>query len=205
MNPKLELSPLIAVVLFAISLAIVSDGRSGKLQVTGGSEGQELLRIANSDGYDDAAIVRKLAKYRDWTLVNPTPVMMDPGAAQACAPAGLTNISPHASKFISVFVNRTGRDAMLKQREPSFPVGSIIVKEKLKDPAAQSPELLTVMVKREEGYDSTSGDWEYFVMDGAAATILNRGRLPGCNSCHTAYKQNDYVTRTYLPDPVRKT
>ncbi len=143
-----------------------------------------------------------LSKYRAWTLVNPVPVKMEPAVAFMCAAA--PRRSPHEDKFVSVYVNETGRQAMMTQLSPKFPQGSMIVKEKLSSKDAQSPELLTAMIKREKGYHPESGDWEYLVIDGSASKVEKRGKLADCNSCHVAYDSTDYVTRTYLSDEVRR-
>ena len=145
-----------------------------------------------------------LAKYRQWALVNPTPQLMEPRVSTDCAfPGGRQGPSPHENKYISVFVNSLGREEMMTKRHPKFPVGSMIVKEKLGSPDSTKPELLTAMIKREAGYDPEEGDWEYLVLDGAASTIVERGKLTRCSGCHRPYKFSDFVTRTYLPETVR--
>lgn len=146
----------------------------------------------------------EIAHYKEWKLVNPTPQRVDPALSASCSrPFPLVDGGPHAHKYISVYVNSIGADAMLHQRQPVFPEGSIIVKEKLNDATSKEPELLTVMRKREPGYNAASGDWEYLVLDGTAANITDRGKLAGCNSCHTAYKSTDFITRAYLPRETR--
>ena len=146
-----------------------------------------------------------LAKYRQWTLVNPTPELMEPLAAISCVRIpGREEPSPHLHKYISVFVNPVGREQMMTKREPKFPVGSMIVKEKLGKPDSAMPEVLTVMIKREPGYNPDNGDWEYLVLDGPASTIVERGKLTRCSGCHSSYSGTDFVTRTYLPDTVAR-
>ena len=141
-----------------------------------------------------------LSSYKKWTLVNPVPQLMELPVAVACARViGRTEESPHTHKYILVYVNETGRTAMMKQLVPIFPTGSMIVKEKLSDKDSKTPELLTAMVKREKGYNPDSGDWEYVVLDGSASEIKERGTLASCNSCHLNYKHSDFVTKTYLP------
>ena len=145
-----------------------------------------------------------LAKYRQWTLVNPTPELMAPLPAISCAIIpGRQEPSPHLHKYVSVFVNPVGREQMMTKREPKFPVGSMIVKEKLGKPDSTTPEVLTVMIKREAGYYPENGDWEYLVLNGTASTIVERGKLERCSGCHRYYKHSDFVTRTYLPQTVR--
>ena len=145
-----------------------------------------------------------LAEYRKWTLVNPTPQLMDPLPSISCAIIpGREKSSPHLHKYISVFVNPLGREAMMTKRSPKFPVGSMIVKEKLGSPDSTTPEVLTAMIKREPGYNPESGDWEYLVLDGPATKIVEQGKLARCSGCHQSYQSSDFVTRTYLPSAVR--
>ena len=110
--------------------------------------------------------------------------------------------NPHRDKFITVYVNDIGRQAMMEQKAPRFPQNSVIVKEKLTTANSTSPELLTVMVKRESGYDAENGDWEYMVLDGSGKSVQASGRLPACQGCHTMVKNTDYVSRSYLPADV---
>ena len=154
------------------------------------------------DGNPDRLLV-KFSDYRKWTLVNPVPELMDARAALDCAVAFSRNdASPHLNKYISVYVNEAGRAAMMTQLTPKFPPGSIIVKEKLSSKTSATPELLTAMVKHEQGYDPESGDWEYVVLNGTADAITERGKLTNCQSCHLRYRRSDFVTRTYLPREV---
>ncbi|WP_309718661.1 hypothetical protein [Armatimonas sp.] len=79
---------------------------------------------------------------------------------------------------------------------PSFPVGTVLVKEKLDNPKGTgTPELLTAMVKREKGYNPACYDWEFLVLDGKAERILEHGKLARCQSCHAEklYKRTEGV------------
>lgn len=150
----------------------------------------------------DPQLVR-FSDYKKWRLVNPVPELMDPVSAAACAYVRAHD-SPHASKYISVYVNEIGREAMLTQQKPKFPVGSVVIKEKLASKTSAAPELLTAMVKREPGYDAKNGDWEYLTLNGEATQIIASGQLKDCQSCHAFYSHTDYITRTYLPLEVVK-
>lgn len=92
---------------------------------------------------------------------------------------------------------------MMEEKTPHFPQGSIVVKEKLTTSKSTTPELLTVMVKREPGYNPNSGDWEYMVFDGSGKRVQARGKLENCQSCHMSDQDTDYVSRAYLPIEVR--
>jgi hypothetical protein len=150
----------------------------------------------------------EIAGYRQWAKVNPRPARMVRNAAQLCAPmsrfprldsAKPQSDNPHLDKFITVYVNDRGRAAMLEQKTPQFPVGSVIVKEKLSAETSAEPELLTVMIRREAGYNPDSGDWEYLVTDGKGEKVTAQGKLETCNVCHTGVKDTGYIFRSYLP------
>jgi hypothetical protein len=125
--------------------------------------------------------------------------------AAACAPANLPTTRGrdyHGRKYVTVYVNNIGRQAMLEQRDPKFPEGSVIVKEKLPDQSSQTPELMTVMIKRGKGFNPPSGDWEYMVVDGTGTKVLEQGKLENCQTCHTVSTGSDYIFRSYLPSEV---
>jgi hypothetical protein len=143
--------------------------------------------------------------YRQWTRVNPEPVVFHSRLAIQCAAPTRQQIEmekddPHMNKFITVYVNELGTKAMMHEKNPRFPQGSVIVKEKLPSKDSTTPELLTVMFKREAGFNPENGDWEYMVSDGAGQEVHARGRLEKCQSCHTMVKDTDYVYRNYLPN-----
>jgi Cytochrome P460 len=152
--------------------------------------------------------VKEIAGYRDWFKVNQTPEVMQSRTAVLCAaPSGGMSTygpaNPHHEKYITVYVNELGRKAMMEEAKPSFPEGSVIVKEKLPDKSSQTPELLTVMIKRGKGFNSDSGDWEYMVTDGSGTKVAAQGKLENCQGCHQANRGKDYVFRTYLPSDVK--
>ena len=147
--------------------------------------------------------------YKTWTQVHPTALRLPAPVAALCAapttpPSIESSQNPHSQKYFIVYVNETGRVAMMSQLKPVFPEGSIIVKEKLLTQDDTSPELLTVMVKREQGFNPESGDWEYMVVNGSRTEIEGRGKLANCQSCHVTKGETDYVFRSYLPEMVRE-
>ena len=87
--------------------------------------------------------VKEIAGYRSWSKVNNEPQVMPRITATLCAPVSDTRAddpnNPHRNKFVTVYVNDIGRQAMLEQVKPRFPIGSVIVKEKLPDKASQAP------------------------------------------------------------------
>ena len=180
------------IVLAAICLVLLLSAA-----ITLRSRSQEPARSSGPDN---------IAGYRQWTRVNPKPAMIAAQVAQLCAPASAPNPNgPHGpDKYITVYVNDIGRHAMMEEKEPHFPQGSVIVKEKLTTARSATPELLTVMIKRERGYNPESGDWEYMIVAGDGLTVQERGKLENCQSCHLMDKNTDYVSRAYLPVEVAK-
>jgi hypothetical protein len=160
--------------------------------------------------HSTVSMVKEIDGYKNWTKVNDAPQLMPERVAAACqiwlSPT-LVEVdgkgNPHRNKYFTVYVNDTGRDAMLKQTTPRFPVGTVIVKEKLASSDGRQPEILTVMIKRGKGFNPASGDWEYMAVNGTGTVIEGRGKLENCESCHVANKKTDYVFRTYLSDDAR--
>lgn len=184
------------VVLLAVGFFVVQATSSSKSPVA-----------ASAPPADEAATVKEIIGYKNWTRVNPEPVFMAPAVAAMCAPASQVSqqSNPHSNKFITVYVNGTGLKAMTTELKPTFPEGSVIVKEKLpKEQQGAQPELLTVMVKREKGFNLASGDWEYMAVNGEGTKIESRGKLANCQSCHVTTPATDYVFRTYLSADVRE-
>jgi hypothetical protein len=150
----------------------------------------------------------EIGNYRSWLRVNPEPLRLPASLDLLCkaptAEAAIeTSRNPHRQKFFTVYVNAIGQDAMMLNAKPRFPIGSIIVKEKVLNKIGDKVELLTAMVKRESGFNSGSGDWEYLVLDGTGANVEARGKLANCQSCHSTRKETDYVFRSYLANEVR--
>lgn len=146
----------------------------------------------------------EVAGYKKWTKVNNKAEIMESDVAVMCAPATtqLRPKNPHKDKFINVYINSIGKEEMLTKKNPKFPVGTVVVKEKLSAPDSQTPELLTVMIKREKDFNPEVGDWEFLTFNGGATEITARGKLENCQACHLGYKQNDFITRTYLPTNI---
>jgi hypothetical protein len=109
-------------------------------------------------------------------------------------------------KYVTVYVNDLGKKAMVAEKTPIFPVGSVIVKEKLTKPESKSPELMTVMVKREKDFNPDCGDWEFLVFNGDGKQVTARGKIESCANCHRTRPAigADYVFRNYyLPEDKR--
>ena len=154
--------------------------------------------------------VKEIEDYRKWRKVNSVPQLMPARISASCiarlsADGAVVDGSgnPHRDKYFTVYVNAVGSKAMLDQKNPQFPEGSVIVKEKLSARDSRTPELLTVMIKQKKGFNPAGGDWEYMVLDGTGTKIEGRGNLQHCQDCHIGNQKTDYIFRTYLPEKSR--
>jgi hypothetical protein len=123
--------------------------------------------------------------------------------AAACAPATQAlwdpqnpHNDPHDGQSIHVFVTSPGSDAM-KAGKGLYPRGTVILKEKFADAAGAKPVLFTGMLKRDTGYNTEAGDWQFFVLN-ADATTVTIDNTRSCIHCHAPFRKTDYVARTYL-------
>jgi Cytochrome P460 len=151
----------------------------------------------------------EIAGYKSWTKVNEKPELVESKLAMLCARPTFEQIdadakNPHNDKFITVYINDIGKDEMMTKKVPKFPVGTVIVKEKLTTAESKAAELLTVMIKRKKDYNPKVSDWEFLTFNGAGTETTARGKLENCQTCHLAEKSTDYVSRRYLPYEVRQ-
>lgn len=192
-------SQIIRICVVAVSLACLFS-----FMVTASWRG-----TASSSSKDrNILMVKEVRGYKSWTRVNPVPLLLPTPLDGLCRMPTKRDLietsgNPHRTKYFTVYVNDLGRIAMMNEAKPSFPKNTVIVKEKLIAKDSNSPELLTVMVKRGEGFNPASGDWEYMVLNGTGTKIEGSGKLENCQSCHLLNKSTDYVFRSYLPDDVR--
>lgn len=157
---------------------------------------------ARDEVHFDAA---KLKDGTSWIQVNAKPYRISPIVATDCrAPMPVDfeferKRNPHAASYITVYVNKVGRDAMFAKEVQRFPEGSIIVKEKISTKLEGSrPLLYTLMKKREPGYNPKVGDWEFSVVGPDGKQLQASGKLENCESCHKHKSASDFVFRPYL-------
>lgn len=158
------------------------------------------------------------ARAKTMNRVTDQPLSMDMWVATLCRgplPTDLPEANPHRGHYVHVYVT-PGEEQTIRTGKGTYPVGTLIVKEKLPGIFAHSgrseeeqraielktgknrvPELFTVMLKREAGYHPECGDWEFMVVSGDVKQILARGKLDSCVDCHKSHKQTDYVTQLY--------
>jgi hypothetical protein len=86
----------------------------------------------------------------------------------------------------------------MDKEHPHFPVGAIIVREKLAAPDDVIPELIAVMIKHEKGYNPQGGDWEYLTYKKSGNKEIVKNNMMKCQKCHNVVAQSDFVFSTAL-------
>jgi Cytochrome P460 len=133
--------------------------------------------------------------YRDFTRLTKHPHLVAPLTAALCTTPSHAVIEqesrmsgPHYKSQVHLYANPVAIPAITDRKTP-FPVGSVIVKEKLADGGTVSG--VGGMVKRAAGYDPPNGDWEYFYYGDPGE--FTSGRITSCSECHRTAKSTDYV------------
>ena len=96
--------------------------------------------------------------------------------------------NPHANALVHVYSHAVD-PSVFASPERRFPVGTIVVKEKLASDL--TAEGVGGMQKMEPGYDPEGGDWLYFY--GSRSAGFTSGRLENCRSCHLGARASDFV------------
>lgn len=163
MNRNIAIFALIAVILFIMSCATRASDDSNATQVNAYSG------------------------YASWNKVNSTTITGDRTGI-------LGNAHEGSAGFREVYVNSAGLPVSSGSAAVPYAEGSIILKEAYKDSggAKGALESLTVMVKRESGYDGENGNWEYIMLT-PEMKVQAQGRLSGCISCHLAAEEDDFI------------
>ena len=74
-----------------------------------------------------------------------------------------------------------------------FPVGSVLVREKLTKPGDTKPQLLAVMIKHGSGFNPDARDWEFLLTDGSLKKVKLHQKTGACLDCHQSQAVTDYV------------
>lgn len=136
--------------------------------------------------------------YKSFDRLNDEPIAVSAWISAACAPAFFGNddrkreverAGPHTDALVHVYAHGVDKSAFAAL-ERQFPVGTIVVKEKLTDDF--KPAGVGGMQKMPPGYDPEGGDWLYFYSSKSGGGFFS-GRLENCRSCHLRAKESDFV------------
>ncbi len=101
----------------------------------------------------------------------------------------------HSSTFGFAYANDLAREFLVSKRGARLPVGSIVVRERLRAPDSKTADALVVMLKRESGFNQKANDWEFLTISGDLKKIVKREKEGECLQCHAAEAKNDFVFR----------
>jgi hypothetical protein len=108
-----------------------------------------------------------------------------------------SEVADHGFSYGVVYANEIAA-AEINKSSHKFPVGSMIVRERLDSLTAVSPTVVIAMVKRESGFSKGTGDWEFFSFTGTDLKLLSRQTAGSCAECHTKKRDADWVFLDYL-------
>ncbi|HEY6805897.1 MAG TPA: cytochrome P460 family protein [Pyrinomonadaceae bacterium] len=91
-----------------------------------------------------------------------------------------------------VFVNETALQT-IESKATAYPEGSILVREKPSKSSDKPPQLLSVMIKHEAGFNPAGGDWEFLLINGPGTKVKLSQKTGECLNCHVTQKQTDFV------------
>ncbi|MBT3272384.1 MAG: hypothetical protein HN368_04455 [Spirochaetales bacterium] len=145
-----------------------------------------IVSCASSEKDPNAAAPTAYAGYASWQKVNDQPITGDATGVLGKAHEGTDG-------FREVYVNSTGAAVSTGGAALPYPKGTVILKEAFKNSDGSKGALtaVTVMVKRENGYDAGNGDWEYIMLN-SKMKVKGQGKIGACISCHLA-ADNDQV------------
>ncbi len=120
----------------------------------------------------------------------------------------------HTGFWIHVYVTPKARDTLVSGKG-IYPRGTLILKRKCTDAAGKNTELFTGMLKREQGFNAETKDWEFFVLNGNATAVPSESRVAvrptarpfstqSCMRCHALFRDTDFVSRSYLEQATRR-
>jgi hypothetical protein len=145
-------------------------------------------------------VERVISKAASFVRMTEEPVYTNPFLARLCIGVSQElfetveqSHGSHTHSAISITMNEAAAGAF-RSGSSQYPEGAIILKHKdllsLRDAERQSHGT-GGMIKRETGYDTHNGDWEYFYVDEEKQITV--GRLGNCIDCHANASDRDYV------------
>jgi hypothetical protein len=124
--------------------------------------------------------------YRDYKRLTEQPRLIAPLTAVYCRTPSKEELDkekamagPHAHVWVHIYANPEAAEAIASKAD-EFPVGAVIVKEKLGAGGAVTD--VGGMIKRAPGYDTANGDWEFF--SHTPGGEFTSGKIANCIDCH---------------------
>ena len=125
--------------------------------------------------------------YRTMHLVTPqSRYLDDPGLCRLPIPGADRPVHSWVTSALKIYVNEAALEAMAEGGQRTFPVGSVVVKEKQVTSSHSEDEQITglgLMIKREAGYNPQGDDWQYAYWE-EDKLYQNSEEIAHCQACH---------------------
>jgi hypothetical protein len=166
--------------------------------------------IAADKSLPDEALLKTVVSRAGLERITTEPLKMEDPSARLCwqPPETLTTqLKPRVLEFakihplpvfVHIFVTTNAVSTIVGTNfNKPYPVGTMVLKQKLAEKSSTDALLYTGMLKRETGYNPDCGDWEFFTISADEKKIPSRGRLESCMDCHRHYFRSDFIVRNY--------
>lgn len=146
-----------------------------------------LFSVSAKGQEEGVAVTEDFSDYMNWSKVNQMTITGD--ETGVLGPA-----HERAKGFREIYVNEIGKPVAYGEMDYPYPEGSVLLKESFKEKNGEKGDLssITVMVKREEGYDPENGNWEYINAD-SDFKISGQGKIGMCIGCHSVMSEKDFT------------
>ena len=141
----------------------------------------DLISIFGKAGKGIASIFKSKRARADTSQPEPLP-----------SPSATLQPDDHGLSFGIVYANSVAAPELDKPTR-RFPVGSILVRERLDSITSITPITVIAMVKREPGFSKKTSDWEFLMFSGSDLKLHSRETAGRCAECHTNARDTDWV------------
>ena len=136
-----------------------------------------------------------ISEYKKLTKLNDAPIDMLAKTVQMCADPRMT-YGPHITAKMTYYANDLAKDIKSGQ---IFPIGSIIVKEKIGNGVDNYVNVITIMEKIK--LEGKADDWRYEIIslvDGKNLSKQFSEEMPkSCIDCHSQYS-DDHISDIFF-------
>jgi len=175
-------------------------GGAGRANVAGSGGGLSAGGTAGAGGAHPIGMQAILDSYRSFEPQTAAPVSVSAYLFGLCRMPTLRETefldSIHGDgRYLQDWANPLAEQGIATRGAPAFPVGAVIVKEKYAGLQATQAELVAIglMIKREAGFDSAHGDWDYAYYEPALGVVQTAEQTAYCSKCHAGAASTDFV------------
>jgi hypothetical protein len=154
---------------------------------------------AGSAGEEDE-FAKILATYSGWTAVTDAPVNVSEYIWLLCRSPTSAEMefatSEHGDhRAIREWDNEPARATLVAGRAGEFTPGAAIVKEKWVTKGTNQLVAVGMMIRRENGFDPSAGDWEFAYWEEGKGISRGPSQSRYCADCHASAERGDFVFR----------